>query len=180
MDTVIVAFEKESLSRKFCDLLESSGTANCLICTSGSQVRRVLSSQTIYCVIVSYRLSDGPAEWLCSDLPPSCSLLMVGPQYLLDSCSNNDIFKLSTPVRKEEAISTVSLLNQFGHRMERFVRPRRTEAEEELVSQAKAVLMSRYGMNEDEAHRTMQKRSMNAGCRLVQTARKILAEEKNT
>lgn len=177
MDTVIVAFEKEALSRKFCDLLESSGTAACLVCTSGNQVRRLLSSQQIYCVITGCHLSDGPAEWLCNDLPPSCSLLMVGPQHQLDMCSNPDIFKLSTPVRKEEAISTITLLNQFGHRMERFVRPRRTEAEEELVARAKAVLMSRYGMNEDEAHRTMQRRSMNSGCRLVQTARKILSEE---
>lgn len=176
MDTVIVAFERESLSRKFCDLLEGSGTAACLVCSSGNQVRRVLNSQQIYCVISGCRLSDGPAEWLCADLPPSCSLLMVGPQHLLDLCSDPDVFKLSTPVRKEEAISTVSLLNQFGHRMERFVRSRRTAAEQDLVEQAKAVLMERYGMNEDEAHHAIQKRSMNSGCRLVQTARKILSE----
>ncbi len=176
MDTVIIAFERESLSRKFCDLLESSGTANCLICTSGGQVRRVLNSQQVYCVICGCRLSDGPAEWLCSDLPAFCSLLMVGPQHLLDLCSNPDVFKLSTPVRKEEAIATITLLNQFGHRMERFVRPRRSDAEQELVDRAKRILMERYGMSEDEAHRTMQKRSMNSGCRLVQTARKILSE----
>lgn len=175
---MIVAFERETLSRKFCDLLENSGTAKCLTCTSGGQVRRFLSSQPIYCVITGCRLSDGPAEWLYSDLPPSCSLLLVGPQHLLDLCSNPDIFKLATPVHKEEAINTVLLLNQFGHRMERFLRPRRNEGEQDLLDQAKALLMARYGMNEDEAHRTIQKRSMNSGARLVQTARKILSEEK--
>ena len=40
MDTVIVAFESDSLCRKFRDLLEGSGSAACLICHSGSQVRR--------------------------------------------------------------------------------------------------------------------------------------------
>ena len=37
MDTVIVAFESDSLCRKFRDLLEGSGSAACLICHSGSQ-----------------------------------------------------------------------------------------------------------------------------------------------
>ena len=79
MDTVIVAFESDSLCRKFRDLLEGSGSAACLICHSGSQVRRAAAAQPIYCVVCGTRLSDGPAEWLCGDLPPFCSLLMVGP-----------------------------------------------------------------------------------------------------
>ncbi len=176
MDTVIVAFERESLSRKFCDLLEDTGTARCVVCTSGSQVRRALNTQQVYCVIAGCRLSDGPSEWLVGDLPSCASLLMVGPQHQLDLCSNPDIYKLATPVRREDAVNTVALLNQFGHRMERFVRSRRTQAEQDLVGQAKAALMERYGMTEEEAHRTIQKRAMNSGCRLVQAAQKILSE----
>ena len=68
MDTVIVAFESDSLCRKFRDLLEGSGSAACLICHSGSQVRRAAAAQPIYCVVCGTRLSDGPAEWLCGDL----------------------------------------------------------------------------------------------------------------
>ena len=61
MDTVIVAFESDSLCRKFRDLLEGSGSAACLICHSGSQVRRAAAAQPIYCVVCGTRLSDGPA-----------------------------------------------------------------------------------------------------------------------
>ena len=104
MDTVIVAFESDSLCRKFRDLLEGSGSAACLICHSGSQVRRAAAAQPIYCVVCGTRLSDGPAEWLCGDLPPFCSLLMVGPAHQLALCSDPDIFKLPTPIRREEAL----------------------------------------------------------------------------
>ena len=176
METVIVAFENTAMSQRFSDLLESTGAARCLTCHSGDQVRRYLSSQQVYCVVCGPHLTDGPAEWLYEDLPPSCSLLLVGPQHILDACVTRDVFKLPTPIRKEEALSTVRLLLQFGHRMERFVRPKRSTAEQELVNKAKKLLMERKGLSEDEAHRTLQKRSMDAGSRLTQTARQVIAE----
>ena len=176
METVIVAFENTAMSQRFSDLLESTGTARCLTCHSGDQVRRYLSSHQVYCVVCGPHLTDGPAEWLYEDLPPSCSLLLVGPQHVLDTCVTREVFKLSTPIRKEEALSTVRLLLQFGHRMERFVRPRRSSAEQELVNKAKKLLMEQKGLSEDEAHRALQKRSMDEGARLTQTARKVISE----
>ena len=176
MDTVIVAFENPAMGERFGDVLESTGTAKCLTCRSGDQVRRLLNKQQVYCVICSPHLSDGPAEWLYEDLPPSCSLLLVGPQHVLDACTGRDLFKLPTPIRKEEAVSTVRLLIQFGRRMERFVRPRRTQEEKALIDQAKAVLMDRHGMTEEQAHRFLQKQSMDSGAKLLDTARLVLGE----
>ena len=176
MDTVIVAFENEDMSRRFSDLLENNGIARCLICRSGDQVRRSLSRQPVYCVVCGARLTDGPAEWLAGDLPPFCSMLMVGPQHMLDACGGRDVYKLSTPIRREEALCTVRLLLQFGRRTERLLRPRRSPGEREVVERAKALLMERKGIGEDEAHRLLQKRSMDEGARLIQTARSVIQE----
>lgn len=175
METVIVAFENAAMCRSFSDLLESTGTARCLTCRSGDEVRRLLGKQQTYCVVCSPHLSDGPAEWLSEDLPPSCSLLLVGPQHMLDTCGS-EAFKLATPIRREEAVSTVRLLIQFGHRVERLLRPRRSASEQETVERVKRLLMERRGWSEEEAHRFIQKRSMDTGARLVQTARWILRE----
>ena len=176
METVIAAFEREDTAQKFRGLLETAGGMKCLICTSGSQVRRALSAQQVYCVVAGVRLSDGPSEWLCADLPPACALLLVGPRHQLDLCASPDVFKLAVPIRREEAVNAVSLLCQYGRRVERLLR-RRTDSDRELIDRAKAALMRRCDMSEEEAHRALQKRSMNSGCRLVQTARKILAGE---
>ena len=176
METVIVAFENAAMGQRFSELLENSGTARCLTCHSGDQVRRHLSKQQIYCVVCSPHLTDGPAEWLYEDLPPPCSLLLVGPKHMLDACSSRDVYKLTTPIRKEEALCTVNLLLQFGRRTERLLRPRRSPGEREMVEKAKRLLMDRRNISEDEAHRLLQKRSMDAGCRLIQTARQVVAE----
>lgn len=176
MDTIIVAFEHEAMSQRFSALMEQERVARCLICRSGDQVRRLLDKQQTYCVVCSPRLTDGPAEWLYQDLPPTCALLLVGPQHVLDACSSDDVFKLATPIRREEAVSTVRLLIQFGHRVERLLHSRRSTLEQELVERAKNLLMERKGLSEEEAHRLLQKRSMDTGARLVQTARRILRE----
>ena len=176
METVIVAFENGTMAQRFGELLENTGTAKCLLCRSGDQVRRLMNKQTVYCVVCGPHLSDGPAEWLAEDLPPACSLLLVGPQHMKDACASRDLYTLAPPLRREAPLSTVKLLLQFGHRMERFTAARRTSADQATVDRAKKLLMDRLGMTEDQAHRELQKRSMDAGARLSHTARQVIRE----
>ncbi len=56
--------------------------------------------------------------------------------------------------------------------MERYTRHRRSPLEQDLIARAKALLMERDGLTEEQAHRTLQKRSMDQGLTLVQTARR--------
>ena len=55
-------------------------------------------------------------------------------------------------------------------------RHRRSPLEQDLIARAKALLMERDGLTEEQAHRTLQKRSMDQGLTLVQTARRTLAQ----
>ena len=62
-----------------------------------------------------------------------------------------------------------------GDSMALVVRNRRIrEGCGEVLAQAKAVLMDRHGMTEEQAHRFLQKKSMDSGSRLVQTALLVL------
>ena len=121
MDTVIVAFENPAMCQRFSQLLESSGTARCLSCLSGDQVRRMLGKQQIYCVICGPRLRDGPAEWLYEDLPPACSLLLVGPQHMLDACSSRDIVKLADVLGHSNIGTTRIYLTSTGAEHARYL-----------------------------------------------------------
>ena len=176
MDTVIAAFENPKFGRQVDELLEGAGVAQVIPCSSGDQVRRLLQRQGAGCVICGPHLTDGPSEWLCGDLPPSCLMLMVGPQHQLDLCGSPDVFKLPTPLRREETLLTVRLLLQFSRRMERALRASRAASDQREIDRAKRALMECRGLTEEEAHRRLQKRSMDEGLRLVQTARRVLAE----
>ena len=133
-----------------------------------------MSKQRVSTVICGFKLPDEPAEALFEDLPPTCSMLIVAVQGMLDLCQNDDIFRLASPVRRGDLVASVRLLLQMGHRLEKFVRPQRSQEEEELIQSAKELLMDRNGMTEEQAHRFLQKKSMDSGVKMAQTARLVL------
>ena len=58
MDTVIIAFERDSLCQRFSEMLESSGVAYCLTCHSGDLVRRILATSNMYNGVGTQLTSD--------------------------------------------------------------------------------------------------------------------------
>ena len=105
-------------------------------------------------------------------------MLMVAPQVRLELNENEGIFKLQSPVRRGELLASVRMLVQFQRYIPREKGPaRRDEEERKLIAQAKAVLMDRHGMTEEQAHRFLQKQSMDNGAKLTDTARLVLADQ---
>ena len=85
------------------------------------------------------------------------------------------MFRLAAPVAKGDLLASVRMLLQMGGRPEGYARrPSRSLEDAEVLAQAKAVLMDRHGMTEEQAHRFLQKKSMDSGSRLVQTALLVL------
>lgn len=176
MEQVIVAFESEKTCQRIKDILESSGTASCLVCRSGDQVRRYANKQHITVVICGYKLADETAEDVLGDLPPVCAMLLLAPQNRLDMVRNDDLFSLPTPVSRSELIASVRMLLQLGCRQESGLQSRRNQEERQQVQAAKELLMERYSLTEEQAHRFLQKKSMDTGMKLSQTARLVLDE----
>ena len=102
MEKVIVAFESDKSCWRIKEILENTGTASCIVCRSGDQVKRAVSKLHVSTVVCGYKFADESAEGLFEDLPPTCAMLVVAVQSLLDLCQNDDIFKLASPVAKGE------------------------------------------------------------------------------
>jgi hypothetical protein len=177
MEKVIVAFEGEKNCQHIKDVLESSSTVSCMVCRSAAEVRRLVQKQHITTIVCGFKLADDSAECLFHDLPTYCSMLMIAGQHQLDLCEQGDIFTLSSPVSKKDLIASVRMLLQMSNRIEKFSRPQRSGEERDLINRAKAILMERHGMNEEQAHRLLQKKSMDSGAKLTETARLVLGEQ---
>lgn len=175
MEKVIVAFENETTCRRVSDMIESSGIAGCIQVRSGGEVKRLVSKAHVSIIVCGYKLADRAAEELFEDLPPTCSMLMVAGQAQLDLV-NDEIFRLPAPISRSSLVASVQMLFQMNRRLSRYVKPRRSGEDQQVVEQAKQLLMDRHGMTEEQAHRFIQKKSMDTGSKMIQTAQTILGD----
>ena len=175
MEKVVVAFENAANCKRICEMLESGGAARTIPVHSAGEVRRVIARTNIDVVVCGYKFKDGTAARLFEELPETCSLLVVAHQGQLDYLQD-EIFRLPAPISKVGLCASVRMLFQMNRRLSRYLRPRRNQEEENLIREAKALLMERNQMTEEQAHRWMQKQSMDTGVKLVQTARVILED----
>ena len=100
---------------------------------------------------------------------------------LFRSCYSQDIVCLAMPIHTQELVSTVRMMTMDVARelkRRQKTRPKRRSPEEQkTLDAAKALLMERNQMTEAEAHKYIQKLSMDSGNDLIETAEMILALE---
>ena len=86
------------------------------------------------------------------------------------------ILSLTMPLKVYDLVNTVEMvLRQMERRIKKEKRPKkRTEREENYIRNAKALLMERNHLSEEEAHRYIQKCSMDNATNMVETAQMIL------
>lgn len=174
MEHIILAFEGNRTNERVRDMIETVGVAECTICRSAGEVKRLVYQQQVAMVICGYKLRDESVQELRYSLPQTCSILVIGMQSMLDMIDCEEIFKLTAPVGKGDLLASVRMLLQLGRQMERYVHPRRSLQEQNIIEEAKALLMDRHGMTEAQAHRFLQKKSMDSGVKLIQTAQMVL------
>ena len=138
METVVVAFEGEKNGRRLKELLESSGTAACLLCRSADQVKRLVRQQRLTTVVCGYKFPDGTAEELAGELPGFCTVLLLAPRGLLELVPERPgLLRLSAPAGRRELLAAVEELLRLGEEAGALLPPRRSREEREVVERAK-------------------------------------------
>ena len=129
-------------------------------------------------VISSYKLQDMIFSEMKEDLPEGFEFLLLAPRNLLEEYVGNNVMSLSMPLQVHELIDTVDMMVQGIERRRRKRRAlpkERDPKEEALIGEAKALLMERNNMTEEEAHRYIQKCSTDSSTNMVETAQMVLS-----
>ena len=180
MDRIIVAFASEKTRIMVTRVLERSGISPAASCLSGAEVIRMVWTLGDAIVICGYKLRDMTAPELAADLQGIGTLLVVSSSANLDFCTGKNLYKLATPASPSDLIASLELLQQdrvSARRLSRQTTPQKPdEADHLVISRAKEILMNVNHMTEAEAHRFLQKRSMNHGVRLTEAAQSIIEQ----
>lgn len=178
MINVIVAFPKIENGKSIKNILIKSGFQVGSVCVTGAQVLQNTDMLGAGIVVCGYRLQDMMYTELHDYLPPHFQMLMVASPNLCEEREIEDIVCLSMPLKVHELVSTVEMMTYTMERQRKkrkAVPKQRTEEEKQEILQAKELLMVRNNMTEEEAHRYIQKSSMDSGTGLTETAQMILS-----
>lgn len=174
LERIIVAFASEKAQERIVRLLETGGftPAGCFF--TGADVIRSVHQMGAACVITGYKLRDMTADLLALSLQTAAAVLVVTSPVYLELCGGSNLFKLATPLSRSDFFASLELLQSFKARQILPSDPALKEGNARLIRRAKEILMDVNRMTEAEAHRYLQRRSMNTGLRMEETARLIL------
>lgn len=177
MENIIVVFPKIEDGKGLKGLLAKNGFHVDVVCTTGAFALEHAHSLSGGIVISGYRLPDMLYLELKESLPPQFDLLLLAPERVLSQCPS-DIVSISMPVKMVDFVNTIHMMFEAQYRRRRRQRSQpavRNTEERKLIDEAKAVLMERNHMTEDEAHKYIQKCAMDSGSKLVESAQMVLS-----
>ncbi len=178
MTGIIVAFPKAEDAKNIKNLLVRNGFSVAAVCTAGSQAASQADYYDSGIVICGYKFPDMVYSELRSCLPPGFQMLVMASRHVLAECVEQDVVSLAMPIKVLDLVNTVEMMMQSAqtrNRRRREMPKKRSGEETRLIQEAKCLLMERNHMTEEEAHRYIQKSSMDRGTRMAETAQMILA-----
>lgn len=179
MTGVIIVLPKLDDAKKLKSLLMRNGFSVFGVCATGAQAIALADGLSDGIVICGYKLVDMLYLQLSEDLPPGFEVLVLASCQVIGSgMIRSDMMCLTMPFKVHDLLNTVDMMTHGIERRRRKLRskPReRNEDEARLIREAKEVLMNRNHMSEEEAHRYIQKCSMDSGTNMTETAQMVLA-----
>lgn len=178
MTNIIIALPKLEDAKGIKNVLVRGGFKVTGICTTGAQAISQADSLHSGIVICGYKLTDMVYSELYECLPSGFEMLLIASGHLLGQCEEGGIMCLSMPLKTGELLSTVGMMAEGIERRRRKAKSEpkmRNAREEEAIREAKELLMARNHMSEGEAHRYLQKCSMDSGTNMAETALMVLA-----
>ncbi len=171
MRKIVLAFSKKETSEKVRRMLDGSEYVVSAVCLSFADLMRATADMEDILIIMGYKLPDATVNDVAEHLSDRHELMAIVKSDLREMI-DEDIFIVPIPVNRQALISSINLLwRDIERRSHRAVR---TPEEQKIIESAKLFLMENHRMTEEQAHRFIQKRSMDTGAKFIDTARMIL------
>lgn len=175
---IIVVFPNKDNATHIRNLLARSGMSVIAVCTSGAQALQYAETVDEGIVVCGYKLKDMMYTDLREYLPKEFEVLLVASPDKWVNGEVEGVMGLSMPLKAYDLINTMEMMLQNIDRRRRKRKKQkkvRNPEQEALIREAKQLLMNRNNMTEEEAHRYLQKSSMDSGTNIVETAEMVLS-----
>ena len=173
MNNIVIAFPKKEVANSIKKILAQSGYTVTAVANTGASALSSMNGLNM-----GIRFSDMMYSEIYEYMPREFQMLLIASAAGIMEKNVDNLMSLSMPLKVHELLQTVEMMDYTITRRRKKLRQRpkvRSKEDQEMLSSAKAVLIERNGFSEEEAHRYIQKRSMDNGIGLVETAQMILS-----
>lgn len=176
MSRIIVGIPKRETGIQIRNLLVRNGFDVAGVCTSGTQILNYADLLGEGIVICSCQLTDMMCGELRADLPKTFQMLVLTTgRYPVEE--EESVRTLALPLKVQDLLEQVRQMEEISADDRKKRRQRkggRNERQNQIISKAKEQLMNQKSMSEEEAHRYLQKYSMESGNSMTETAQMLL------
>lgn len=186
MKHVLLACHNQKDKQALCRFLESYGTNDITVVTSGGEARRLLAIQEFELVLVDAPLSDEPGYDLAvtAATTTAAAVLLLTRADVADEISarveNQGVMVLGKPLTRPILFQAMKMLSTVSMRLSCLqhenLKLQSKIDEIRMIDRAKCLLIQYEGMTEPEAHRYLERTAMNRRLTRKDIAREILAK----
>ena len=177
MIDIIVVFPQMKDGQGIRNLLVRNGYRVGIACTSGAQAKTYMDNIDYGIVVCGYKFSDMMYSELFHDLGPTFEMLLVASRAKLEEGVADGIVCVEMPLNSYALLNKLEMMMKAPERIRKKGRQKPKErniAQKAIIDEAKKLLMNTRNMTEEEAHRFIQKSSMDSGTNMVETAQMVL------
>ena len=175
MSDIIIVFPNPSDGKLLRSILIKNGYSVVGTVTSGAQAINLSDDIDYGIVICAYQLTDMQYMELRENINESCEILLIcSPDKLSDSL-NEDVYFLPMPFKTIELVKKVDEISDklyYERKKKKKLADRGSKNYLTLI-RAKEFLIKYKNMTEPQAHKYLQKCSMENGDTIINTAKKI-------
>ena len=172
MSSIIIVFPKLENGKRMKDILLQNGFEIEAVCSTGASVLEKIQQLDYGIIVGSYRYTDMFYTEMIEYLPREFKMLLVASEQVLDQYGGGEVMTIRQPFKVSELVDTLHMMEAIQEKQ--IQKKARSKNDKKRIEEAKQVLMARNHMTEEEAHRYLQKTSMDSGTNMVETAQMIL------
>lgn len=170
-NNIIIAFSSNNKCNVISNILKKNGIDFNCICKTANILRKWCSFYENGIVICSANFLDEPIYNIIEDFYKDFIFILIGSNDKLNLYSDEKVYKLCTPIKQEDIIISLDLAYyKISENLQ--------NKKDKILKEAKNLLMLNYNICEAQAHKYIQKKSMDTGKKTIDIAKIIINKYK--
>lgn len=177
MANIVIAFPKMEDAIGIKNLLVRNGYPVTAVCTSGANVLSTIDDYNDGIVVCGYKLKDMLFSELRANIPGDFEMILLASAGKISDADCEGVVPVLMPLKAADFVNTVAMLSMNIARKKKKrknIPKTRSDEDRREIDRAKKILMEKNSMTEQEAHRYIQKISMDSGTGMAETAQMVI------